>query len=100
MRCIFHTFTPFASDPRFERCVCGATRRADRISDNPCVQMFGRGPADATCGDCQRRTRIRQHYDSWDVCDLRHDNSYRNPQRADWEACARFEPRAKQVAGE
>lgn len=81
----------FPGDARFESCACGAVRRADRISNNPCVQWWGRGPAGRTCGDCAHLRAMTQSK-TWRKCDQRHDltHSSKTDQRVRWEACGRF----------
>ena len=87
-----HRWTPFPSDARFEHCKCGATRRSDRISDNPCVQLWGRGPDNERCATCAHLVKMSQAK-TWFKCDVRSDltHSARTDQRVGWEACARWE---------
>lgn len=86
-----HSFTSFPSDARFEHCACGVTRRADRISVNPCVQMFGRHePAGETCVTCAHLVAHTLHYATWFECELRPGHSARQAQQVVWEACARW----------
>lgn len=90
-----HVFTAFPSDPRFERCACGATLRADRDALNPCVQRWGAGPAGATCRECAHLrsvTEARTYYKCEERADLSH--SAATDQHLAWPACARFTPRA------
>lgn len=85
-----HVYAPFPSDLRFEHCACGMTQRADRISDNPCVVMFGRGPVDDVCITCAHLRPYNKHYATWFECDQRPGHSFHKAQRATWEACARW----------
>ncbi|HEX9036962.1 MAG TPA: hypothetical protein VF808_08230 [Ktedonobacterales bacterium] len=70
-----HLWQAWGSDARFQCCVCGATRRADYLqpdgqpNPNPCVQMWGPGPAGAICKNCVHLRYIsasRRYY----KCDL------------------------------
>jgi hypothetical protein len=101
-----HHFIPWGSDARFERCRCGATRRADAGSatagepnPNPCVQRWGRGPAGALCRDCAHLTVYEQSR-KWYKCGLRTDLTHgaKTDHRVKWDACSRYEARAPEPA--
>lgn len=84
-----HVYTPFPSDARFEHCVCGQARRADRVSENPCVQWWGRGPAGEVCRDCVHL--LTEHYAH--SCLLRQavrSHHGHLDHRTQWEACANW----------
>lgn len=81
----------FPSDTRYQMCACGESRRADRVSDNPCVQLWGFGPDGKTCGDCAHLLVLQQSR-RWYKCGLRHDltHSHKTDQLRRWQACGRF----------
>lgn len=92
-----HLWQAWGSDARFECCVCGATRRADylqpdgSINPNPCVQMWGLGPAGATCKTCIHLTSHKQSK-TWYKCSLRGvTHGAKSDQKLRWDACKRYE---------
>lgn len=91
----------FPSDDRYQMCACGESRRADRISDNPCVQMWGFGPEGKTCGDCAHLYGMKQAR-TWYKCQLRADLSHsrKSDQRIRWPACSRFTEGEQSQQGE
>ncbi len=59
---------------------------------NPCVTLYGPGPADTQCKACSHM--YQKHYDKvyW-KCDMRKDtNGPGTDHRRKWPACALFEP--------
>lgn len=58
---------------------------------NPCVRLFGTGPAWKQCKDC---THLYRNHIKYYKCDLRkHTNGPGSDHRVRWKACARFEQR-------
>ncbi len=81
----------FPSDERYQVCACGEARRADRISDNPLIQLWGFGPEGKTCGDCTHLPVMKQSR-KWYKCAQRADltHSRKTDQLRRWQACGRF----------
>jgi hypothetical protein len=57
---------------------------------NPCVRLYGDGPAEAKCKQC--RLFVRKHFSkTYFKCELRgNTNGPATDHRANWPACGRF----------
>lgn len=66
--------------------------RTPRVSDpNPCVAVYGPGPAGATCATCARLIHNDNPRRGYLKCTLRGVNrSERTDHRAGWPACGRY----------
>ncbi len=64
-----------------------AARRVTK-SINPCVDRFGRGPADKQCGACAMTIQIGSNF----RCGL----AWRHRHSRFWPTCAKFEERRQQ----
>lgn len=61
-----------------------------RRDPNPCIRLYGPGPADYRCRDCQHFERHRQGT-TWFKCALRKNTGGRaTDHRALWQTCGRF----------
>lgn len=73
--------------------------RSPRLADpNPCVRVYGPGPAGATCATCAGLVHGGAR-DEWLKCTLRGvTHGERTDHRAGWPACGRY--RAKEAAND
>jgi hypothetical protein len=74
----------------------GFSGRGSVQQPNPCVTMFGAGPAGAICKTCVHLFAPGGTNKTYYKCDLRHVT--RGPatdHRVRWQACAKYQERAK-----
>lgn len=101
-----HLFAAFPSDPRFEHCACGVSRAVGPSGGNPCVKLWGAGPAGRTCGMCvhlRQRAMGGLHYKCEQRAGLPANkggltHSMDTDQRLGWAACGRFVDRERAPA--
>lgn len=63
------------------------------VCENPCVRIFGAGPADVTCKTCSHLyCNVKGH--RFYKCDLRkHTNGPASDHKVKWPACAKYSKR-------
>jgi hypothetical protein len=82
------------SDEEYERLFGGKDGPLGPLNPNPCVNLYGPGPAGAVCGDCQHLIRYHQSA-RWNKCEFRRgarggEGGPATDHRVRWQACARF----------
>ena len=68
------------------------------VSDNPCVNMFGKGPENTTRAECVHLQGYRQAA-TWYKCDLRpkHKRGLSGDHKVRYPACKRYEIEERQI---
>lgn len=68
---------------------------------NPCIALYGPGPAATTCKECVHlRYRVQRNPKRWWKCDLRRvSHSPSTDHRVSWPACGRYEQRTQEYHG-
>lgn len=65
----------------------------ERGEQNPCVRLYGPGPAGARCKTCRLFLRKGGYAKTYFKCELRGDtNGPGTDHRANWPACGRYVP--------
>lgn len=66
--------------------------------DNPCMNLYGKGPQGKLCKDCDHLIRDYYHNKTYFKCELRKlTRGAGSDHRANWYACAKFEPEKEEV---
>ncbi len=65
---------------------------------NPCLYIYGAGPAYTECRKCIHLIRERYHDQTYLKCEMRkHTRGAGSDHRASWPACARFTPEEQET---
>jgi hypothetical protein len=68
---------------------------------NPCIVLYGDGPAHTQCTKCNHLIRERYRGQTYLKCEKRsHTRGSGSDHRASWPACARFTPEEQEVPSE
>lgn len=82
------------SDEEYER-LFGGKEPLGPLNPNPCVNLYGLGPAGARCGDCLHLKRYHQSA-RWNKCEFRKgarggEGGPATDHKVKWQACARYQ---------